>query len=567
MELAGDYDVVVIGAGAAGMTAALVGAIDGLRVALVEKSAQVGGTSARAAGTLWIPGNHFMSDDEAAADIQQARAYLNALVHDNSPADMRDAFLEHGPAMLNYLQQHTTIRFNPCPRHADYHPEFPGARPGGRPVEPELSDGRQLGKAFDQLRPPIAEFMVFGGMMVSKADIDLLLQAGKRWAGTAHAARLGLRYLRDRITYPRGTRLAMGNALCASLLLECLRHRVTVALNTDVQSIATIADSEDSTHRLQIHYAGAPRTITAKLGIVFAGGGFSGSASARATHLPKPTPQYTAAFEGADGSSQALALALGACLGPSREHNAWWFPSSIVPRNDGPDGVFPHIIMDRAKPGLIAVNRDGKRFTNEGVSYHQFARTQYASGAIPCWLVCDARFIRRYGLGAVRPGGAGLRRAVASGYVKTGASLPALAARIGVNPAGLVDSARRMTLYAASGVDEEFGKGGDSLSRQNGDPTVNGPNPCLGPVHTAPFYAVQVSPADLGTSRGLLTDGSARLVNAEGAAMPGLYACGNDMQSVMGGQYPAPGVTLGPGMTFGYVAARDCARNRAGSSR
>lgn len=555
-ELTNNYDMVVIGAGAAGMTAALVGAICGLRVCLIEQSTQVGGTSAWAAGTLWIPGNCFMPDDEARADTQAARSYLNALVGANSPSEMRETFLGNGPAMLTYLQQHSGLRFKPCPRHADYHPETDGARSGGRPVEAELFDARQLGNSLDQLRAPIAEFMMFRGMMVSKADIDLLLQAGKRWAGTRHAVRLGARYLRDRITYSRGTRLAMGNGLCGSLFFECLKRDVTFALNTTVNSIEPISATS---HRVQVSRGGASQPITATRGVVFAGGGFSGNSDARAAHLPKPTPQFTAAFKGADGSSQALALSLGAQLGATCEHNAWWFPSSVITHRDGSESIFPHIIMDRAKPGLIAVNKGGARFVNEGISYHQFARAQYVSGAIPCWLVCDAAFIRRYGLGAVRPGGWGLRRAVASGYVKTAATLASLAELIGVDATGLIDSAARMTRFAASGVDEDFGKGSDSLSRQNGDPTYPGPSPCLGPVAKAPFYAIAVSPADLGTSRGLLTDTHGRLLNAHGESMPGLYAGGNDMQSVMGGQYPAPGVTLGPGMTFAYLAARDCA--------
>jgi len=350
----------------------------------------------------------------------------------------------------------------------------------------------------------------------------------------------------------------MGNALCAALLHECLQRQVALALRTKVISIEAIGQLG---HRLKLSSSGDSRTLTAARGLIFAGGGFSGNESARRQHMPEPTPEFTAAFEGADGSSQALARMLGAQLGPSCEHNAWWFPSSVVPRGDGSRGVFPHIIMDRAKPGLIAVNRDGQRFTNEGASYHQFARAQYAAGAIPCWLVCDAAFVRRYGLGAVRPGGFGLRRAIDSGYLTRAGSLPELAALIKVNPAGLARSAQRMTQFAASGEDEDFGKGSDSLSRQNGDADYHGPNPCLGPVTTGPFYAIAVAPADLGTSRGLLTDTNARLLDDRDNPVPGLYACGNDMQSIMGGQYPAPGVTLGPVMTFGYLAALDCAHD------
>ncbi|MGH1358151.1 MAG: FAD-dependent oxidoreductase [Burkholderiaceae bacterium] len=549
-------DLVVIGAGAAGMTAALVAALNGRQVTLIEKSALVGGTSSRSAGTLWVPGNHFMTAAESESDLNQARQYLDALVDSFSPVELRLAFLAQGPAMLRYLTSNTAIRFKPCPHHADYHPELPGAKPGGRPVEPELFDARLLGKHFKRLRSPIQEFMVFGGMMVSKADINLLLRAGRHWDGTVHASRLLCRYLFDRFSHPRGTRLTMGNALCASLLFECLKHQVEILTETETTSIEATGGPS---YRLQVQCAGQARAIQAGLGVVFAGGGFSGSADQRREHLPAPAPLNTAAFEGADGSSQALAMAMGAQFGPSCQHNAWWFPSSLITRNDGTTGVFPHIIMDRAKPGLIAVDRNGSRFANEGLSYHQFSRAQYASNAIPCWLICDDHFIRRYGLGVIRPGGTGLRAALRTRYVHRSKTLGGLAAQIGIDAGGLMNSVQRMNRFATTGIDEDFGKGADSLSRQNGDPEYRGVNPCLGPVDTAPFYAVQVRPADLGTSRGLLTDIRARLLDSNGKPIPGLYACGNDMQSVMGGQYPAPGVTLGPAMTFAYVAALDCA--------
>lgn len=550
----GATDVVILGTGAAGLTAALVAAASGLRVTLLENSAQVGGTSARAAGTLWIPGNPFMSADDAAADIEQARHYLDVLVGDDSPSLMRDAFFSHGPAMLNWLTTNTSVRFKPCPFHADYHPELPGSRSGMRPVEPLIFDGRKLGETFTLLRPPIDEFMVFGGMMVSKADIDLLLKAGRSVGASWHALKLVTRYLVDRTRYPRGTRLTMGNALCASLLNECRQHGVELRPGTTVTSVEPTAAG---TYQLQLQQDNRSQSIVARRGIVFAGGGFSGNASLRAQHLPRPTPLNTTAFDGANGSSQELARSLGAQIGPSSEDNAWWFPSSIYPRRHGESGVFPHIIMDRAKPGLIAVNRDGRRFTNEGASYHQFARAQYAANAVPCWLVCDHRFIRRYGLGAVRPRGFGLQHAIASGYIQSAPGIDALANAIGVDAANLRESAQRMTRFSQTGTDEDFGKGGDPLSRQNGDPAHPGPNPCLGPVNTPPFYAVQVRPTDLGTSRGLLTNTNGQLLDADGNEICGLYACGNDMQSIMGGHYPAPGVTLGPAMAFAFAAARD----------
>ena len=551
-DLAGEYDIVVLGAGAAGMTAAFVAAREGARVLLVEHARHVGGTTSRSAGTLWVPGNHFtQSAEDARDDVNAARVYLDRLVGERSDARLREQFLRAAPRMVSYLQDHGRLRFNPCPRHSDYHPELEGARRGGRPVEPAVFDGRALGDDFVLLRPPLPEFMVLGGMMVSKADIDVLLSARRNRASARRAAALVLRYARDRLRYPRGTRLTMGNALCAALLASV--RAAGVALVT--QASAMRAERSGATsHTLALRLSEGEAQVVAARGLVFAGGGFSANAAWRARHLPRPTPEHTVACETNDASTLSLAVSLGAVLAAPRADNAWWFPSSIVPREDGSTGVFPHILLDRAKPGLMAVDRNGLRFVNEGATYHAFGHAQYAAGAIPCWLICDHRFVRRYGLGVVRPGGGGLRRWLARGYLVRAATLAALAARIGVDAAGLQRSAQRMTAYAAAGHDPEFGKGGDALSRQNGD-AAHAPNPCLGPIATAPFYALQVVPADLGTSLGLEVAACGQVADHNARPLPGLYACGNDMSSIMGGTYPAPGVTLGPGMTFGYLAA------------
>jgi hypothetical protein len=554
--LASEYDVVVLGAGAAGMTAALVAATEGLSVLLVERAAQVGGSTSRSAGTLWIPGNFSMSEAEARADVEAARRYLDTLVGERSCAELREQFLRSGPAMLRYLQQQSVVHFQPCPKHTDYYPDLPGARPGGRPVEAQVFDGRLLRSAFAALRPTLPEFMIFGGMMVSKADVDRLLNVRQSFANQKHAAALVLRYVADRVRgYARGTRLTMGNALCARLLRSALDAGVTLRLRCD----ATRIERRDGTsHTLELGGADDSHRVRSKRAIIFAGGGFSANSRWRAAHMPRPTPQYTAASDSNDASTMELALGLGAVLGAPREHNAWWFPSSVVRRDDGSVGVFPHIIMDRAKPGLVAVGGNGRRFVNEGINYHEFSVAQYRHDAVPCWLVCDARFIRRYGLGAVHPGGRSLEAWVRKDYVKRGVTLEDLARQIRVDVTGLRDTVDRMGRYAHTGIDLDFGKGTDRVSRQNGD-AANGPNPCLGAIDTAPFYAVQVAPADLGTSLGLVTDENAQLLDAAGQRLAGLYACGNDMNSIMGGQYPAPGVTLGPAMTFGYVAARHVA--------
>ncbi|VVO53488.1 FAD-dependent oxidoreductase [Pseudomonas fluorescens] len=560
------FDVVVAGGGASGMTAALVAHLEGLKVLLIESSAQVGGTSSRSAGTLWIPGNRFeqaATQSEQQSAVDAARVYLDAAVGERSSASLRESFLASGPLLIEYLLANTLVRFKACPKHSDYYPWLEGARKGHRAIESEIFDGRALGENLALLRPTLQEFMVFGGMMVSKADIDLLLKAGKTWAGTWHAIKLVSRYAMDRLNYPRGTRLTMGSALTGSLLCSLLKHNVSLALRSKILSATAIGGGA---HELVLDTPQGTSTIYCKKGLVLAGGGFSGNKQWREKYLPKPTPEHTSTTGLSSGATLDLGLSLGGVMGELQGDNCWWFPSSIASRDDGKTIVFPHILMDRAKPGIWAVGMDGKRFVNEGVCYHEFSRAQYAAGAIPCWLICDATALKRYGMGLIRPGAHNVKKWQKNDYLKSATSIAALAQRLDIPTEQLELSVKAMNAIAASGRDPDFGRGEDHLSRQNGD-ACHTPNPSLGPITVAPFYAIRLEPSDLGTGIGLKVDDHARLLDAGGTPVPGVYACGNDMNSIMGGQYPAPGVTLGPGMTFAFIAAQHCAASQADQAK
>ncbi|MGH9355633.1 MAG: FAD-binding protein, partial [Terriglobia bacterium] len=309
---------------------------------------------------------------------------------------------------------------------------------------------------------------------------------------------------------------------------------------------------------LSIDHDGAQVRVRARRGVVLAGGGFPASATMRERFLPKPVAQYTAAFEGCTGDTFDLAQRAGAVLGEPGEDNALWFPCSISKRRDGSTAVYPHIVLDRAKPGLIAVNAAGKRFVDEAASYHEFTRAMYRSNrsvpSIPAMLICDRRFLWKYGLGMVRPRTLRLKPFTTSGYLHVGESLEELATGIAVSPGGLRETVARHNEFARTGADTDFGKGANSYDCGNGDPK-HLPNPCIGTIERPPYYAVAVVPAPLGTSLGLRTDAHARVLGQTGCAIEGLYACGNDMDSVMGGEYPGAGAQLGVAMTFGYVAA------------
>jgi succinate dehydrogenase/fumarate reductase flavoprotein subunit len=553
------FDWVVIGAGVGGMTAALVGALEGLRTLLIERGGQVGGTSARSSGTVWIPDNPYQRragvDDRAAA-----RQYLDALVRERAPPALRERLLSAGPEMVQYLDDRAGMRYRPYAAAPDYRQDLPGATLGGRALEPLPFDGRTLGAQFDRVAWPLRELMLFGGMMVTRGEIARLLKIGRNLDSLLLGARLTARFLWDRLRFRRGTRLVLGNALVARLYKALLDRDVPIWFNATTRELCREGGRVTG---LVVEVDGRSRRVGARLGVVLAGGGFPASPELRERYLPRPTPQYTAACEGCVGDTFALAQAAGATLGPRGPDNALWFPSSVARRRDGTTAVYPHIVLDRAKPGLVAVNAAGRRFVNEGVSYHEFTRAMYRAHArtpaIPAWLVCDRRFLWKYGLGMVRPLTLRLRPHLANGYLRRADTIEALARAIGVAADGLAATVSAHNEFARTGVDLEFGKGGDPYDRGNGDP-AHRPNPCLGPIGTPPYFAVAVLPTPLGTSLGLLTDADANVLDAAGRPIPGLYACGNDMHSPLGGEYPGPGAQLGPAMTFGYLAALHAAR-------
>lgn len=554
-------DLLVLGSGAAGLSAAVTAATRGLDVLVLETTEYLGGTTAYSAGTAWVPG-HSALGDRAAADRAAAERYLDELVGDRAPRALRQTYLERAPDMLAFYEG-LGVRFWHSASVVDYHPEIDGAGVG-RALEPETFDGRSLGlENFRRVRPPVPEFALFGGtLMLRRTEVNRLMDLFSGSPGAAALAlRLGLRLARDLLRYPRGTRLTMGNALVARLFHTLLQHGGRVSLRATATEL--VVDAGRVTGAI-VAAGGRERRVRARAGVVLAGGGFPADPAWRERELPAPTAQFTRAAPGATGTTLDLGLTAGAVLGPDHGDNALWFPSSAGRRRDGSEVVFPHI-WDRAKPGIVAVAASGRRFVDESVSYHRFVRAMYAATAmgdpaIPAWLILDSATLREYGLGMIRPHtpALALRKYVRGGYIRRADTIIELAARIGVDAATLTDTVARANRAADSGVDEDFGKGTSPFGHQYGDPRHR-PNPNLGRIRKPPFFALPVVPTPLATARGLRTDPDARVLDESGAVIGGLYAVGNDADSLLAAEYPGAGCQVGAGLTFGHLAGLDAA--------
>jgi hypothetical protein len=554
-----ETDLLVVGAGAAGMTAALVAALEGLQVILCEKSDMVGGTTATSAGTVWIPGNRQGELAGTPDTVAAARTYLAAMLGEHATDERLDTFLKAGPIVLDYLAQKTSVRFAAPPVHPDYK-NLPGAAIGGRALGAIPFDGRKLGRDFARVRPPRREFMVLGGMMVGKADIAPLLAPFHSWTNFRHVVGILARHALDRIRFKRGTRLIMGNGLVARLFDGIRRAGVDLRFETGLSDI--VCDGDTVVGAVLSSQAGEVR-IRARKGVVLAAGGIGWSNALRDRLFPEAARRHSLAPSSNTGDGILAAERVNAVIERDLDSAALWMPSSVMTQADGHVSVFPHIMLDRAKPGLLAVNISGRRFVNEADSYHDFVAAMLrsnapASAATPAFLICDRAFIRDFGIGLVHPGTKNLNPFLQANYLMEGETVEELAQKIGVGGEQLAETVQRYNRYAETGIDEDFGRGSSPLNRFNGDPQTR-PNPCLRRIGPGPYYAIAVWPSDLASSAGLRTDARARVLSQDGKVLSGLYAVGTDASSIFRGTYPGPGTMIGPAIVFGWCAAMDAA--------
>ncbi|UPJ43525.1 FAD-dependent oxidoreductase [Bradyrhizobium sp. 40] len=560
-----ECDVLVAGSGASGMSAAITARYRGLDVLIVEKEPRFGGTTARSGGWLWIPGTSLARAYGISETPEQARTYLRHEAGNNYDAARVDAFLSAGPEAVDFFTSKTALRFDMPLVFPDYHAEVPGGTQGGRSMVARPFDGRELGDQIKTLGSPLPELTVFGMMLGSGKDIVHFMRATKSLTSAVYVAKRLSRHLMDVLRYGRGMTLTNGNALAGRLAKSAQDLKIPMWLSAPVHELTV---ENGTVTGAIVAREGRDVRIRARQGVVLACGGFPHDVERRKKmfpHAPTGNEHFSPGPTGNTGDGLRLAESAGGHVEDRLPNAAAWVPVSVTKRKDGSNGVMPHFI-DRAKPGVIAVMRDGKRFANEGNSYHDFVQAMVKAAKpgeeIAAYLVCDHPTLRKYGLGCVPPFPMPLGHHLKTGYLMRGETLESLAAKAGIDSMAFVETVKQFNATAPQGHDAAFGKGSKAYNRYQGD-ALHGPNPCVAPIENGPFYAIKMVVGDLGTYAGIVTDENGRALDAEGRVIPGLYAAGNDMASIMGGNYPGAGITLGPALTFGYIAGRHLADSAA----
>ncbi|MDX1495965.1 MAG: FAD-dependent oxidoreductase [Salinisphaeraceae bacterium] len=555
-----EYDVVVVGSGAGGMTAALSCHDKGLKTLLIEKDRVYGGTTAVSGGGIWIPCNHQVERKGGSDDLEAARAYVHALTRGDTDPARVDTYLDTGPSMVKYLEDRFGIEFDLVTKYPDYFMHTRGSKATHRSMEPAVFDAKLLGDELENQRDPYPGTLIMNRMSMTQAQAHTLLAKEKGWVWMFIKMLLG--YWLDipwRFKTQRDRRLKLGQALVASLRHAMLNENVPLWLECGLEDLV---EEDGRIVGVVASHKGKQIRIAASKGVILASGGFEANQAMRDKYLPQPTKAEWSAAPGCNhGEGIEAGIRMGAAV--KDMDRVWGAPSIVSPVGNPATALF----VERALPRAVMVNNQGKRFVNEAgaytaVVYAMLADHAKTGGTVPCWFVADAVYRKNYPMGPVLPGmlqpdsklPPEWRNVI---YYKAD-SLEELAGQIGVDAAGLKQTVQRFNGFAEKGVDEDFGKGDNEFDRYYGDSNVK-PNPCLGPIEKPPFYAVKLFPGEIGTNGGLDADPAARVKREDGGVIPGLYAVGNCSTAVMGRSYPGAGSTLGPAMVYGYLAAQDIA--------
>lgn len=542
-----EFDWIVVGSGGGGMTSALTAHHHGLRSVIIEKSAYVGGSTARSGGCVWIPNNYLalhagLPDSEALA-----RTYMAATVGERTPQALQDAYLKHGPDMIAFLRDHSAMQFEWSRGYSDYYPEAPGGFADGRALEPLPFNGRELGPNFKHLRRPVMLGVRYTSISLRRVQIMGGLR--RHWSGRRQLLRTIVDTAGNLLTGK--AMLTMGQGIAGRLYYSVLRAGIAVELNT---ALTRLIQEDGRVVGVEVMRNFKPRRYRARRGVLLATGGFAHNQAMRDQYHPQPSQAaWSIAVESDTGDGIRAGQAAGA--GVDLMEDAWWGPVSQVGGQRYPN----FSVTERSTPGTIMVNSQGERFVNEAAPYsdvvhriHELHNSTDVSH-VPCWIILDRANRESYLLGLAPPALPLPRKFFEHGDFFKAPTLEALARQIGVPGDKLVASVRRFNAYAESGVDADFHRGESAYDRIFGDPHFRNPN--LAPLTKPPFYAVKLYPGDIGTRGGLVTNELAQVLDRSGGVIEGLWATGNSMASVMGHSYPGPGATIGPSMTFGYVAA------------
>jgi len=543
-----EVDVLVIGSGAGGLTSAITAHEHGANVLVVEKSDQIGGTSATSGGGIWIPCNHLMEKHGQTDTPKAALTYMKECIGDDVSEERMAAFIDNAPKMLKFMEDKSDVKYIATP-YADYFPDKPGGKDGWRTLDPVPFNAGKLGKKFMELREPHPQ-TVFGGFTITIPEASRLITRAKGWQFIILKQMILYKLdLPMRLKTKKHRRLTAGNALVGRCLMTMMKRKIPTWLNSPMKSLI---ERDGRVTGAIIEKEGKDITVTARRGVILAAGGFESNPEMRDKYLPNPTDTEWSATPGTNkGDAHKAAEAIGAKL--TLMDGAWWGPSVRVPGSDRSMVMF----AERALPGVYIVNGKGERFLNEGASYDVVGR-QLQEYPNDSWVVFDGRVRKRYAVGPLYPGSVFPDSKWPEPFhdiIYKADTLEELARKTGIGVKGLLKTAERVAEYSKTGEDKDFAKGGNAYDRYYGDQSVT-PNPCLGPIEKPPFYAFKVKPGDIGTKGGVDVDVNAQALNTKGKPIGGLYAIGNTSSSVMGHTYPGAGSTIGPAMTFGYLAAK-----------
>lgn len=555
-ELPNKVDTLIVGSGFSALCCAVSLRTRGFQPIIIEKSALWGGTSATSLGVMWLPGHHLSPAHDS---IANAKRYLEAVGGQWIDMAGVETFLSYTKEAFSFFENMGATKSIVPLVQPDYQPELPGGVQAGRAMRPVPFDGAQLGLDFASFQHPIRDNTAFNGLMVDGPEIRDFLYATRRFGSLSKVMGLIAKYAVSRIRYHRDRRLTMGAALTARMGAKAKNLGIPIYLNTELTELEV--DGDKCTH-VVVRNCGERKKIAVDGAVVLASGGFPHNRQLLMKLFPEHAHVDHMSLAPASNTGRAIEAAVraGAMIESNISSPYAYMPVSKVPNKNVEPRIALNGGLDRAKPGAIIVDKSGRRFANEALDYHQLGQKivqKCADNNGECYLICDREAFVKNGLGAALPIPGTAAKWERTGYLLRGQNLAELAQKLDIDPENLIGTVERYNKMALQGVDEDFGRGNgfyDKYIRSIGE--FEFLDDSLGPLKAGPYYAIRLIPGDIGTFAGLKTDEIGRALRFNGDRFDNLYVVGNDRASVFGGFYPGPGITLGPAMVFGYVAAK-----------